>query len=72
MVSAMLGSQKRFDIFMAVGPTMATLFGAGFVIAMLFPSLGWLAGWLMLLPILLIGGALVFGVVANVIGHFLR
>ncbi len=57
---------------MAAGPTLATLFGAGLIIALLFPSLGGLAGWLMLLPILLVGAVLVFGVAANVIGHFLR
>lgn len=48
------------------------MFAAGVLLGLLAPSMGWLAGWLMLLPVLLVGGALVLAVVSGVIGHFLR
>ncbi|WP_091530612.1 hypothetical protein [Fontimonas thermophila] len=68
----MLGTRHTFIVWHAIGPTLAVLFGAGVVIGLLFPSLAGLAGWLMLGPILLVGGALVFAVVTNVIGRLIR
>lgn len=48
------------------------MFAAGVLIGLLVPSLGWLAGWLMLVPVLLVGGALVLAVAGGVIGRILR
>lgn len=48
------------------------MFGACVLLGLLAPSLGRLAGWLMLVPVLLAGGALVPAVAGNVISLFLR
>lgn len=48
------------------------MFCAGLVLALWFPSLGWLAGWLLAAPVLLVGTALVFGIAAALIGRLLR
>jgi hypothetical protein len=71
MVSAMLGHKKRFVPLMALGPTLGIMFFSGVILATLFPG-SLIAGWLMLIPLALLGGVLVFGIVASVIGHFLR
>ncbi|MFN3295695.1 hypothetical protein [Caldimonas sp.] len=68
----MLGHPKRFDPLLALSPALALMFGAGLVLALWFPSLGWLAGWLLAVPVLLVGAALVFGVAAALIGRLLR
>jgi hypothetical protein len=68
----MLGHPKRFDPFLALGPALAVMFGAGLVLALWFPSLGTLAGWLLAIPVLLVGAALVFGIAAALIGRLLR
>lgn len=48
------------------------MFCAGLVLALWFPSLGTLAGWLLAVPVLLVGAALVFGIAAALIGRLLR
>ncbi|MCX8017354.1 MAG: hypothetical protein N2690_05580 [Rhodocyclaceae bacterium] len=68
----MLGHPKRFVPFLALGPALALMFCAGLVLALWFPSLGWLAGWLLAAPVLLVGTALVFGIAAALIGRLLR
>jgi hypothetical protein len=67
----MLGHKKRFDPLMALGPTLGIMFFTGVILATLFPGFI-IAGWLMLIPLALLGGVLVFGLVAGIIGHFLR
>ncbi|MBN8716130.1 MAG: hypothetical protein J0I72_00610 [Stenotrophomonas sp.] len=72
MLDAMLGHPKTFIGWFAIGPVLLAMFAIGALLGLIAPSLGWLAGWLMLMPVLIVGGALVLGVVGNVIGHFLR
>lgn len=65
--------QFMFDPFQAIGPVLGTMFYFGVMLGLIAPdSMVWLAGWLLLAPILIIGLGLVFAVVSNVIGHFLR
>lgn len=63
---------KRFDPFLALGPALAVMFGAGWVLALRFPSLSALAGWLLAVPVVLVGAALVLGIAETVVGRFLR
>lgn len=68
----MLGHPKTFISWFAIGPTLGAMFAAGVLLGLLVPSMGWLAGWLMLAPAIIVGGGLVLAVVGNVIGCFLR
>lgn len=63
----------EFCPFQAIGPVIGTMFYFGVMLGLLAPeSMGWLAGWLLILPALIIGIGLAMAVASSVIGHFLR
>jgi len=41
-------------------------------ILLLLPPIAWLGAWLVLVPAILVGAALVIGVIGNAVGHLLR
>ena len=58
---------------LAIEPILGTMFFVGFMLGMIAPeSMGWLATWLLLGPILLVGAGLVMALLSGVLGAFLR
>ncbi len=71
--SKSIGNTIAGNVLVCIGPILGTMFWSGFMLGLIAPeSMGWLAKWLLLGPILLIGAGLVMTLLSGVFGRLLR